>query len=1013
MTSEQRLVNQIRELVSHSGIDNAALSEDLAEQFTDLSYAVNERLNKCEEYLKKGMRSEAVHEAQVAPPLLELVATLDFAELQTWRKLCLELEIAPFPELRLDVATRLRDECSTEEMLSPLLKQYRRLVHQGSRSEQIQVLRQIRELDPDNDVWLDNLAPLETEELELIIDATKAALRSENLAELASLYEELTEPRRVVAAPADILEQVQQRLRRERRRQAAGEGERLISAIDAAVDEGKEETVAGLLAKWDRLQQYDDFHPVADMLAIARHARQWLETQQQQRAAEQQYAAALKQLHLVMHAQPLDFAELASAEQALRGLGRGLPPELENDLQMLRTRLAAAAQRQRRNRALAISATVVLLLTMAALTTMFIYRKQERQKRLAHAQQLVEQSAYEQAQTLLTAIKAQDPRFFASEAVQRLQHRVATILQQQQQAQQQFDTAFDRLEELRRRSYDLPRAQTEQLLTAAGELAVTGEQQNRLAEWRLAWQTALIRRQEQADRSYSEALIKLQRALAPRQRESSLEQQIVAIAEIEAQLGQLQQLQRHASDPQAEAVQHLETELATWQQQIAATQQQQRDAEARRHQLLADYPKALPDITAYLQNLRQISELYPHEPEVEAFNRILSQAPLLHDAAALADFQLRQLPTTSAELTTLETRRQRLADSNNSIWHADLSRSIAEATRQQQARTALQNLTRLPWFNYKVFHVKPKDQANWQAVYYPHEILSRDDTTADGKEFTLYWGQVWKTGVDIDEPWLEHSRWDSLEFDINLHRRRDRTIVPTARAVHALLAEMPQAGALEHFVLDAMLRLARDGSCRPLPRAQVVTRMAAIAAELMPEHSHELKAVMQLFAEIDLNMHWINEMNPAVRAVSQDAERQLALVPDLRHLAEQVQANRQLLQAALSRQLRPIGCCVRAADGSVRPLFTVDGSASRAWVVGIGAGNRRVFIEAVRMTSTGQLVTLPAAESYLMPGQVLFAPSVNVERDLGKAAQTLNPRSVQWPASWPANACDLSSLGAL
>ena len=63
MTSADRLVGSIREFVNGFEQEATPVAHEMAQQFCDLCHSLNERLAKCQEFLRRGMRSEAVQEA--------------------------------------------------------------------------------------------------------------------------------------------------------------------------------------------------------------------------------------------------------------------------------------------------------------------------------------------------------------------------------------------------------------------------------------------------------------------------------------------------------------------------------------------------------------------------------------------------------------------------------------------------------------------------------------------------------------------------------------------------------------------------------------------------------------------------------------------------------------------------------------------------------------------------------------------------------------------------------------
>ena len=120
MIPEQQLVQQIVALVKGDQVERNPVVEEIAGQYAELCHDLVARLRRCAEYLDKGMRSEAVHEATGMPPLLDLVDVVRFPELKKWGNLVADLELAPFPQIPMEIVERLRRECVTEEDLAPL-----------------------------------------------------------------------------------------------------------------------------------------------------------------------------------------------------------------------------------------------------------------------------------------------------------------------------------------------------------------------------------------------------------------------------------------------------------------------------------------------------------------------------------------------------------------------------------------------------------------------------------------------------------------------------------------------------------------------------------------------------------------------------------------------------------------------------------------------------------------------------------------------------------------------------
>src|ERR1700747_2451391 len=107
MTDHHRIVDDIRSFLQASDQTFSDSLRSLAEAYNEACRETNARLRRCEEFLQKGLRSEAIHFAQTEPALLEVVAALDFPERPEWEQVALGYGLPPPPHLRIETAEAL------------------------------------------------------------------------------------------------------------------------------------------------------------------------------------------------------------------------------------------------------------------------------------------------------------------------------------------------------------------------------------------------------------------------------------------------------------------------------------------------------------------------------------------------------------------------------------------------------------------------------------------------------------------------------------------------------------------------------------------------------------------------------------------------------------------------------------------------------------------------------------------------------------------------------------------
>src|SRR5262245_42195467 len=97
----QDVVRTLRSLVQGQDQTLTDAFKRAAVDYAEACRAVNARLQRCEEFLQRGLRSEAVYVAEVEPAVLDLVAVLQFQERPELEQLLLTYGLPAPPPLQL------------------------------------------------------------------------------------------------------------------------------------------------------------------------------------------------------------------------------------------------------------------------------------------------------------------------------------------------------------------------------------------------------------------------------------------------------------------------------------------------------------------------------------------------------------------------------------------------------------------------------------------------------------------------------------------------------------------------------------------------------------------------------------------------------------------------------------------------------------------------------------------------------------------------------------------------
>jgi hypothetical protein len=351
MMEYSRIVDEIRSfLCSSDQTQNEAL-RPLAVNYARACQEANERLRRCEEFLQKGLRSEALHAAQTEPPLLDLVAMLDFPERSQWDQTAISYGLPAAPPLLFPAAEALNEAYSAARPLEHLLKQHRRLaLARALLVARLDVMRQIRKVDPNNPIWEEDITTFERARIAQLGAEVRDAVRDDRGDSLERLLSEIRTSSWQVSPPLELIKLVEQSAQEKEDRAIRRRLETLIGDLQVAVAAFDVSRVRDLRDVWNteavqgRLSLSDPLWERAGM------AFDWLAEQDRRESESRKQKTVLADLRAGL--------DLEASREKLEGLYRaavrhGIPEPIE---QAYRARLQTLRiARRRRNRLIALA----------------------------------------------------------------------------------------------------------------------------------------------------------------------------------------------------------------------------------------------------------------------------------------------------------------------------------------------------------------------------------------------------------------------------------------------------------------------------------------------------------------------------------------------------------------------------------------------------------------------------------------------------------------------------------
>jgi hypothetical protein len=215
---------------------------------------INARLARCADYLRRGLRSEAVHLAECHPNILREAEDLQPVDAREVEHLFTSLGLTAPEEPSAAVIQNLRDACETELSLAGLLSQHRTLaVGQGPVRQRLAVLYALAQKDLENPNWQADIRQLEAERVKGIEREFKAAMRDSDLAALEALGHEVSQTPWVKPLPRDLVQKIQKSAQAVRSQARIKELHELVANLLSAREDGDQIECAKLLDEWQTM----------------------------------------------------------------------------------------------------------------------------------------------------------------------------------------------------------------------------------------------------------------------------------------------------------------------------------------------------------------------------------------------------------------------------------------------------------------------------------------------------------------------------------------------------------------------------------------------------------------------------------------------------------------------------------------------------------------------------------------------------------------------------------------
>ena len=364
MSIDLWFLDDIRDTVNAPETADPDLVREATIAYSEACREANKRLRQVDKLLRDGLRSEAIQSAELEPPLLNLIADLDFPYLEEWQGMLAQWNLQLPPQLDLDAARRLNAAYAEIRPLEQLLRQHRLLaLARAPLSARIEVLRKLMALDEMNFSWESDLADYERLRLRQIKSDAAEAILNGDLPRLSELRDELNNSKWSVEVSPDQVKETKEGHRSLEHRDARQQLEDLVPQLDQAYSEFDVTRAAELTTKWSGLAQLANLSSQDPLAQRAAEAIEWVNEQLAKTTREREFEARLQSLEAALDRE----SPKQKLESLLSKAQRYDLPIPESLLNRVQERIAVqTAHAHRRARLIAVSAVASLIVITVA-----------------------------------------------------------------------------------------------------------------------------------------------------------------------------------------------------------------------------------------------------------------------------------------------------------------------------------------------------------------------------------------------------------------------------------------------------------------------------------------------------------------------------------------------------------------------------------------------------------------------------------------------------------------------
>lgn len=528
MPKADQLLDRIRTAIRRPD-NSSGMLDELVQEYIQAVDQVNERLGRCVALARQGRSSEAVHLAELSPPVLDEAAAFDFPELDEWLALCEMHDQDGLPEVDYDAMGVVDSLFTVVQQLDRLLTKHRRLaVGRAPLVNRITVLRKLAKADPGNAFWNEDLTDLEKARQKQLAVESERAWRKRDRPALVALHRECLETW-LVPPPRDIAESLSLRIRRCVAENALALLPKIEQRLGDALAKQDFDAVKSLVATWEQTASQAGEESAADPPDLIVDAHTWLEETATRKAQDQQFNADLQRLEDALDRR-IAADEIERIWSAVLRHDRAVSSVLQRRTEARLAESQLEQSRRFRLKAIAIFGLLACVSAGVALLVHWSIESREAQAWHGRISTAIDDENWIVAQELIDQLEKENPQLFGEPDMQAMFAPVAPAIEADQARKERFASLMEQLQT------DL----NPELLNEASKLARDHDERLQVEQLRDQLRQTQFESQKSRDESFTAALDAMRNQFSTiRQEDQPLASAIEDLGQIDNELSSL------------------------------------------------------------------------------------------------------------------------------------------------------------------------------------------------------------------------------------------------------------------------------------------------------------------------------------------------------------------------------------------------------------------------------------------------------------------------------------------